>query len=67
MTLASFFFGHLAGPECRRALARGWLIVVRSLVGLALALVLLFLIWVWWLTAQFDPGYEPTLPLRFAA
>ena len=31
---------HLAGPECRRALARGWLIVVRTLVGLVLALIL---------------------------
>ena len=25
--------GPLAGPECRRALARGWLLVVRALAG----------------------------------
>jgi ABC-type Na+ efflux pump permease subunit len=61
---ATVIFGHLAGSECRRALARGWLVVVRGLVGIALALALLFLIWVWWLTANVDPMYAPGAELR---
>jgi ABC-type transport system involved in multi-copper enzyme maturation permease subunit len=62
--LALVLFGHLAGPECRRALARGWLIVARSVVGLALALALLFLLWFWWLNALFDASYAPGGPLE---
>jgi len=66
VNLATVLFGHLAGPECRRALARGWLIVVRSLVGLALGLVLLSLIWLWWVTSRVESSYAPTLQLRIA-
>jgi ABC-type transport system involved in multi-copper enzyme maturation permease subunit len=54
----------MAGPECRRALARGWLIVVRSLVAGLLALILLCLLWVWWITAQFDPWHAPLVAIR---
>jgi ABC-type transport system involved in multi-copper enzyme maturation permease subunit len=66
VTLATLLVGHLAGIECRRALARGWLIVVRGLLALALGSVLWLLIWVWWLTVRFDPTYVPTFQLRFA-
>ena len=65
MNVATVVFGHLAGPECRRALARGWLVVVRGLVGLALALALLFLIWIWWLTTKYNPYYAPESGLLF--
>ena len=66
MNLATLVFGHLAGPECRRALARGWLIVVRTLVGLALAMVLISVLWLWWATEQIYPGYAPTFQLQVA-
>ena len=64
MSLATLLFGHLAGTECRRALARGWLIVVRSLLGLLLALIACFLIWMWWLVVKTNPSYVPTFMLR---
>ena len=67
MTLATILFGHLAGVECRRALARGWLIVVRTLVGLVLALILECLLWLWWLTSLWNPGQAPVLALRIRA
>jgi ABC-type transport system involved in multi-copper enzyme maturation permease subunit len=65
VTLATILFGHLAGTECRRALARGWLIVVRTLLGLTLALILVCLLWLWWLSAQFDPWHVPFSALRY--
>ena len=54
MNLATVVFGHLAGPECRRALSRGWLIIVRTLVGLALGLILFALLWLWWVTTLYE-------------
>lgn len=66
MTLVTILFGHLAGPECRRALARGWLIVVRTLVGLTLALILVCLLWLWWVGSLLDPWHTPVDALRFA-
>jgi ABC-type transport system involved in multi-copper enzyme maturation permease subunit len=65
LNLATVIVGHLAGPECRRALARGWLVVVRGLVGLALALALLFLIWIWWLATKYNPYYAPESGLLY--
>ncbi len=52
MNVATLVLGHLAGPECRRALGRGWLIVVRGAVGVVLAVCVLFLVWIWWLSAN---------------
>jgi len=67
VNLATVLFGPLAGPECRRALARGWLIVVRTLVGSLLALIVVFLIWVWQLDALSDPSFIPSISeLRIA-
>jgi ABC-type transport system involved in multi-copper enzyme maturation permease subunit len=63
---ATLLLGHLAGAECRRALARGWLIVVRSLVGMALAAVLAFTLWTWWMSTLFDPNYSPRQSLEAA-
>jgi ABC-type transport system involved in multi-copper enzyme maturation permease subunit len=64
VNLVTLLFGHLAGTECRRALARGWLIVVRSLLGLLLAAIALFLIWMWWLIVQTNASYVPSYMLR---
>jgi len=61
VNLATVLLGPLAGPECRRALARGWLIVVRTLVGSLLALIAFFLVWVWQLDARIDPYFVPRL------
>ena len=43
VSLATLLLGHLTGPECRRALARGWLIAMRGVVGLLEALAVLAL------------------------
>ena len=61
VNLATVLLGPLVGPECRRALARGWLVVLRALVGSLLALIVLFLIWVWSLDALVEPYFIPRL------
>ncbi len=66
MNAATLVFGHLAGPECRRALARGWLIVVRTLVGAVLATVVAFALWMWWLSSLGDPYASPGFTLALA-
>ncbi len=66
MNVVMAIFGPLAGPECRRALARGWVIVVRSLVAVALAIVVLAMAWTWWISARLDPWYSPSIELRTA-
>ena len=55
MNAATLVFGHLAGPECRRALARGWLIVVRTAVAAVLAAVVAIALYTWWLSTLGDP------------
>jgi ABC-type transport system involved in multi-copper enzyme maturation permease subunit len=66
MNLASALLGPLVVPECRRALARGWIVVVRSLAGLGAGLVALCVVWWWWLAQQLDDGtgYQPYLELH---
>jgi ABC-type transport system involved in multi-copper enzyme maturation permease subunit len=66
VSVAAIVFGHLAGVECRRALGRGWVIVVRALCSLVLALVALCLVWYWWVNARFDASYLPARELRAA-
>jgi ABC-type transport system involved in multi-copper enzyme maturation permease subunit len=63
---ATVIFGYLAAPECRRAIARGWLIVVRGLLGSGLALIALFLVWFWWLSAGLDPSFVPAGVVQIA-
>jgi ABC-type Na+ efflux pump permease subunit len=65
VNLATLLLGHLAGPECRRALGRGWLVIVRGVVGLLEALVVLALVWYWWLMARYQPGFIPVDVLQF--
>jgi ABC-type transport system involved in multi-copper enzyme maturation permease subunit len=66
MNLALILFGPLAEPECRRALARGWLIAVRTLAAMVLAAVAISVIWYWWLGVRLDPFYLPSSELRYA-
>jgi len=59
-------FGPMVVPECRRAAARGWLVVARCLAGGLLALVFLSLLWTWWFTIQIDPFFVPAGYVRMA-
>jgi len=59
-------FGPLIVPECRRAGARGWLVVARCLAGGLLALVLVILLWHWWLRLALNPFFDPATDVREA-
>lgn len=56
--------GPLAGIECRRAVARGWLILVRTLAALAILAVTLIVLWDCWIQIYFNPNYLPYGKLR---
>ena len=45
LNLADWIFGPLAGPECRRSLGRGWVILVRTLAGFVLTGVAFLACW----------------------
>jgi ABC-type Na+ efflux pump permease subunit len=64
VSLATALFGPLVGPECRRALARGWLLVVRTLAAIAILGAALITIWVWWIYQNSNRGYLPLVELR---
>ena len=64
VNLAASLFGPLAGPECRRALGRGWLILVRLLAGLALWGATLIVLWIWWMSQGTDPAFQPFAVVR---
>ena len=51
--------GSLTGPECRRALDRPWVLVVRFLSTLPAAVIVLSTTWFWWISTQFDALYSP--------
>lgn len=53
-------FGPLATLECRRALGRRWVFVVRSLAAIPPALAILGVIWFWWFRQQFTLGTSPS-------
>jgi ABC-type transport system involved in multi-copper enzyme maturation permease subunit len=63
--LAGDLLGPLAGPECRRALGRGWLIAVRSLAAVAMLGALLIILWYWWMNQASDLYYSPFETLRY--
>ncbi len=65
LNLARLVFGHLAGIECRRGLARGWLLWLRALVGTLLAAALFFLTWAWWLSARYESNFVPGVEVRY--
>jgi ABC-type transport system involved in multi-copper enzyme maturation permease subunit len=56
--------GPLVVPECRRAVGRGWLILVRCLAALGLVGIGLVVVWLWWFGAQTDPNFQPHGLLR---
>ena len=62
--LATILFGPLCGPECRRALVRGWLILVRCLAAIAIFFVALIAYWVWWLQLGWDGYYKLQLEIK---
>jgi ABC-type Na+ efflux pump permease subunit len=64
LNLLRLVFGHVAGIECRRALARGWLLWLRAVVGTLLAASTLFFFWAWWLAGRFDSSFTPGIELR---
>lgn len=51
-SLLSLVVGPLAGPECRRAAARGWPMVLRLIFGTVAGLVVLTLAWLTWVNFQ---------------
>ncbi len=48
--------GPLIGPECRRSLGRGWIILVRCLAGTVAGCVVLVLLWFWWISQSLTSG-----------
>jgi ABC-type Na+ efflux pump permease subunit len=57
--LLSASLGPLVEPECRRALGRGWLILVRTLAALAILAATLIDLWFWWIGRLSNPYYLP--------
>lgn len=62
--LFSVILGPMVAPECRRALGRGWVILVRTLGAVAVLSVTLAIVWWWWMSAFSDPGHSPYAELR---
>lgn len=58
--------GPLVLPECRRAVGRGWLLLVRSLAALALLGVPLVALAIWSVLANGDPFFNPDATVRIA-
>ena len=54
-----FALGPLAGPECRRSLGRRWVRIGQVLAAVPGVVVALFVLWFWWFSNQFNPGYLP--------
>ncbi|WP_406696612.1 ABC transporter permease subunit [Singulisphaera sp. Ch08] len=65
VTLLSAVFGPLVESECRRALARGWLILVRTLAALAILSVTMIDLWYGWICVYSIPDYRPYIEFRF--
>lgn len=61
LTLA---FGPLIEPECRRAVGRGWLILVRTLAALTFAAATMIVLWQWWIWSLTNPQHLPYDELR---
>jgi len=59
VNFATWLLGPLVGPECHRALARGWLILARSLAAMAVLAPTLVVLWTWWLLHYADAIFAP--------
>ena len=57
-TLTTSLLGPLAGIECRRALGRGRLVVMRASAGGLVLLIALIMIWYWWLSQKLDGEFD---------
>src|SRR5437879_3219612 len=57
--LCEALFGPLVGPECRRALRGGSVLVARSLAVLPSCLIVLCVAWVCWVFPTLDPNFSP--------
>lgn len=64
VNLAGLLVGPLAGPECRRSVTRGWLIVVRGIAGVVILGVVLLALWIWYINQRLDAYYQPFLEIR---
>jgi ABC-type transport system involved in multi-copper enzyme maturation permease subunit len=62
--LALWLFGPLAGPECRRSLARGRVVLFRAAAGVLFGGIAIGILWWWWTGQQVDPGFRPYRSLR---
>lgn len=59
MNLAATLLGPLAGQECRRGVARGWLILVRTLAAVGILGVALVVFWIAWAFQRLNPTFQP--------
>ncbi len=59
-------FSPLAGPECRWALARKWVFVLRCFVAVMILCVALVASWACWMYHLLDPSFMPGNVLRIA-
>ncbi|WP_152051693.1 ABC transporter permease subunit [Tautonia marina] len=60
------WLGPLVGPECRRAIAKGWLFLARGGAALLSATIALAILWWWWINwnEAADPDFSPYRALR---
>jgi ABC-type transport system involved in multi-copper enzyme maturation permease subunit len=60
------WIGPLVGPECRRAIGKGWLFLARGGAGLLAAAIALAILWWWWINwnEAADPDFSPYRALR---
>jgi ABC-type transport system involved in multi-copper enzyme maturation permease subunit len=59
-----WLFGPLMAPECRRALARGWVVLLRGVAAALLGGIAVCIVWWWWTAQQLEPGFRPYSTLR---
>jgi ABC-type Na+ efflux pump permease subunit len=64
VNLLTLALGPLVEPECRRAVGRGWLILVRTLAALTFAAVTMIVLWQWWIWSLTNPQFRPYEELR---
>jgi ABC-type Na+ efflux pump permease subunit len=65
VNFATVLLGPLVGPECRRAVGRGWLIIIRALAGCVLVAVAAGAMWWWWIENSIDVNTSrPYMTLR---
>lgn len=62
--MAIWLFGPLVAPECRRALARGWVVLLRGASAALLGGIAVCILWWWWTAQQLEPDFRPYSTLR---